>query len=760
MPWINDSEFTHASVCMAQRDQHGYIDNLIRLLDYRQDLSGAKSYAWVYRDDGHETRTNPEDPRTLYRQETLEAMHESGEDFLFVKWKPNTSKPERPQLRDPYTRPYSFVPAYYEVINSPANSLQELRENLQDGWAYSGKPTRRVLIIYAEKGDKLDTVLLNRDDLSFSGNQIRLKLSAPLGATRYKLSTSDVKYLPENPWTNGYRRAIYTSFLLPRAGDRMLIQPLSRYALRYIRWYADNVLDLAPQSDGQRLVEVVKQAFQSPERLDEFGTMLSPMDTQRLRKTISRFIADDNQMVKLVKDVLSSDTAFKQACITECQQDALQDLDAERTKQQAQLYAEIGVQKQELGKLIQQQRDELAQLEERIRERSASYERLGKLVSPLQAEADKLEKEVETARAAITSIHKQQEAELAKFTQRKESELAELEQRKTAELATLEQQKQAVLARLDEDVALRLGLKSAVESVVSAQTAHGTTNNAESTESIPHPTAIPYPTLSTSSPQNGTAFTHVLAENLRAFGIIQPDKPKAAPKELAGICAPVLSATRFLAMDSTFAADFANALSYAMHGEPAYHATVPADWHDARALDQLLTKTRDRMLVLDDVFDTVNESLLFALSRLHPTPTIILPIGAYGNLRLLAAEVWDHVFYMPTEQYVKLSAMPTSMHQSTNPPHHSDSPDQLIIDTATSMQDNVSLPMSSLMLPASVSARFALKSGARRCVSAHLALQTYAAFGMEQARTLRIDGKEPPFVKELLSRIERGRHGR
>lgn len=634
MPWINDSEFTRSSVCMAKRDTKGYIVALFRILDYQKSLSGDESYTWVYRDDRNTKRPDPDDPRTLFRQETLDALHETGEDFIFVQWKPNVEKPNRPLIRDPYTRPYSPAPEYYEVINSPANSLRELRKNLQQGWPYSGTPSRRVLVIYAEQKDQFETVLLDRDSLDYSNNQIRLKYSAPLGADRYDLSINDVRYLPENPTDIGDKRAMYTKIPLPQVKGRILIQPLSRYALHYMQWYADHVRSSIPESDGQRLAEIVRQAFETPERLEEFDMALTPMDVQRLRTTITRFISDDNQMAELVKDTLSSDDAFKQACITACREEALSDVESERDRRMAKLNNEIGAERTKLEQQIQLKQNELAQLEERIRSRSGSYERLTQLVSPLQKQVDELNRKLESNEAEITGIQ-----------ERKEAELAELAQRKAKELAELERQKDTVLNRLDEDVTLKLGLRSVMKSMMSAQTSdertvdrqiNGKPADDAGDESAARLRPIPYPTLPVQ--QNKASFTRTLADNLRSYGIVRGDKSAEAPNELASACAHILSATRLLAIDSAFAAGFANALAYAMRGEPARHVSVPADWNDARELDRLLEETGDGVLVLDGVFDTVNEGLLFALSRLRHDATIILPIGAYGNLRLIAAK--------------------------------------------------------------------------------------------------------------------------
>lgn len=240
MVWINDSEFTRSSVCFARRNLRG-IDNLERILDYRRDVNGAASYQWASRSDDGPRRTDPDDPKTLYRPETIEALQRSGEDFLFVKWKPNTANPERPTVKDPYTHPYDFVPNCYEVINNPAESLEQLRNQLADGWPYTGMPTPQVLVLYADEGDHYDAVLLDRADLDLSGNRIRLRPDAPMSAEHYEIARHDIKYLPGDRFVGEYDRAVYINPELPQSQGAVLIRPLRQYALHYMRRYLDKV---------------------------------------------------------------------------------------------------------------------------------------------------------------------------------------------------------------------------------------------------------------------------------------------------------------------------------------------------------------------------------------------------------------------------------------------------------------------------------------------------------------------------------------
>ncbi|KFI52223.1 hypothetical protein [Bifidobacterium biavatii] len=728
MVWINDSEFTHASICIARRDKYGYIDRLIRLLDYRNDLNGIGSYTWAYHTDNQVTRT-PEDPQKLYRPETLDSFHESGEDFLFVKWKPNYDNPERPWLLDPYTNPYGAVPNLYEVINSPANNIQELRNNLINGWPYSGTPTQQILMPYTGTKGTLDAILLNRDDLDYSNNRIRLKGSAPFQAEQYVINSYDIKYLP----LDYAERTIYIKPYLPKPQGKALVKPLSQYAVQYMQWYV-NAMHIS-ESDQQRLVSMINDAFQAPERLDEFNTRLSSAEIHQLRKAIARFANTNNQMLALVKSTLEYDTNFKRVCIDECREEALHDLDLEREKRQIQLKEDLDRQKKDFDQQIQQQNDEISRLEDRVRARSESYTRLQNMVEPLEKKIGHLKQELETAQSAVEQANKQ----------------------KMQKLEELEQQRQAALDQLDKDVALKLGLRSVVQSVISAQGASRPTDAGSNSSSSPVIQSVAYPSLPTTQCQ--ADFVHTTATNLQSFGVMSTKNNSQAPIMLAKVCGRVLSVTRLIAVDSTFAAPLANALSYAGSGKPAKHISIPADWHDAATLDCLLTDEDTDVLVLDGPFDTINENLLFALSRLENDVTVILPIGAYGNLRLIAGEIWDHVFYLPTEQYVKLPVSPHQMLRSSETRKLSSPSKQAILGALTRLRAKTAddMTLASLVLPAALATQFSTTEEGESWTAAHLTLRTYAHLGMKPASTSS-DGNTA--AEMLLTRIERGRHDR
>ena len=745
MVWTNDSEFTRSSICFARRDRNGYIDCLERILDYRRDINGVGSYQWVYGTGEKSRQKNPDNPKTLYRRETVEQLHDPGEDFLYVKWKPNAVRPERPIIKDLYRRAYDFTPEFYEVIDCPTDSLEGLRNHLKSGWFYSGNPTRQVLVLYAGKGDLYEAVLLDRNSLDFSKDRIRLKPSAPLGAERYIISRHDIEKLPSSFSNNICDRVIYEKPFLPKTKGMVLVQPLQRYVLRYMRWYVDTIQAVESAQEQQRFESMLSEAFQTPEHLVEFGIYLSPSDMQQLRKTITRFVDDDNQMVPLVNDMLSKNPAFHRECVNACRQELQGELSEEREAMKAELEADLIAKREGIERQIQQKLDTVRQMEEKIRSRSESYENLRKLVNPLQEQVDDMNRQLDQAKADLKQINDQADADLAEF-----------EKLRDAELRKLEEQREETLARLENDAALKLGLNAMVQSLEATFAALPIKTTAETT-TTPTSCAINYPAIPV---RQGTEnFADTLADNLQAFGVISVDDSSASPRSLAKAFERSLSATRLIAVDSAFAAPFANALSYTGNGRPAKHACIPADWHDASALDDMLSDEDTDVLVLDGPIDTVNESLLFALSRLDLDTTVILPIGAYGNLRLIAGEIWNHVFYLSTERYVRLPLTPKQLFRSGKNRTTIPTDTQKLIGVLSGLHMQAAgMPYSSLVLPAAVSARFDRSEDGESWIAPHLALRAHADSGTDALKPSIVSGNDA--AKRLMERIGRSRHAR
>lgn len=395
---------------------------------------------------------------------------------------------------------------------------------------------------------------------------------------------------------------------------------------------------------------------------------------------------------------------------------------------------------------LKQQQEKLGKLSERVSDKFKSYDNLTNLIKPLRAEVDDIKHQLDEKKSALDQLQQQED-----------TLLKEIEQRKKNELEQLNQQRQAALKQLDEDVALKLGLRSVVESVLSAQSTPKTDD--VHTTGIVNQTiqAVEYAPFPAAQVQ--TDFAHAVATNLQSLGVTSIKDHSETPIALATACSRIASVAKLIAVDSTFAAPLANAMSYAASGNPAKHASVPADWHDAVSLDRVLTDKDANMLVLDGPIDTVNENLLFALSRLEHNATIILPIGAYGNLRLIAGEIWDHVFYLPTEQYIKLPVSPHRMLRSQKAPKTIIPDTKATLSALTRLQAKSAdgMALASLVLPAAVATQFSTTEEGDSWISAHLALRTYSELGMASAQAASSGNKAAAM---LLARIERGHHAR
>lgn len=664
MAWINDSEYTRASVCLVQFTLSGDVNNLLRLMDYLPRIDGTGSYRWVLRGDvpspsGHQDRNDPDDPKTLYNPSIISRLKYSAEDFIFIKWSPNQKDPKRPWLLDPYAHPYRRTPDFYEVIDCPnAHNVHDLRVRLALGWKHAGTPTKRVFIVYAERGNDLDAILIDRDQLDWSNGILRIKPDARLSAKHYVL---DSKRVHEARWRSGSSRYLYDGTKPPASGGNVLIRPLSQYASEYVQWYfRDTAADMG-DLDSPHIARMIVEALSAPERLDQYvGLKVSEREIAELRQAAARAaLPGDDIAAGLVRNALKHNPAF----VERCRSEALKDLDAEADRR----------------------REQIRKLEETARQRAEANDRLAELAKPLEARAMAIRRD-------ITGLER--------------------------ELKQVQRQRNETIERIDRDVALKIGLRAAA----------GT--GATTASSI-----VPVPYHARGVEATNDIPADAIQRNLISYGVTAVDDDCPMDALAAGLAATT-SCTNLLAVDSAFAVAIANAVSYALMGVPASHVSIPADWNDATALNDLLSAEDPAVLVLDGPVDTVNESLLFSLSRLRTAMIVILPVGAYGNLKLVAGEVWNHIFYIPTERYVALRANDAPVWKATTVTG-------TVPDNKTTMEyaghlhsrfDGF-LPLNALTLPGSVASALQDSSiSGSRWISSHVALRLHTAGGTGRAR--------------------------
>ncbi|KAA8819602.1 coiled-coil domain-containing protein [Bifidobacterium vespertilionis] len=685
MVWLNDSEYTRASVCLVQLTPSGDVDNLLRLMDYLPTLDGIGSYRWVLRDNAAPGRaqqgwSDPDNPRTMYNPDIISQLRRNAEDFVFVKWCPNQKDPRRPWLLDPYTRPYGRTPDFYEVIDCPdVHDERAMRVRLALGWRHGGTPTRKVFIVYGEHGDRLDAILIDRDELDWSGGILRIRPDARLGAKHCVLDKNRVH---ESHRGNGSNpRYLYDGATAPEPDGDVLVRPLSQYAAEYVRWYfRDRAADMG-DLDEPHIARMIAAALDAPEQLDRYvGMKVSDREIAELRQAVSRaMMPDGDLMAKLVRDELMRNPGF----VERCRSEALRDLDAEADKRRAQI------------------RD----LEETARRRAEANDRLEQLAKPLQERSARIRQDI-----------------------------GRLEQ----ELERVRSHRDEALARIDQDVALRIGLKAVAGAGAAAAT----------------PSMTPVPYRARDVEDAGGSPADAIRRNLELHGVTAVDGDCPVEALATGLAATV-GCANLLAVDSAFAPAIANALSYAIAGAPASHAGIPADWNDAAALEAMLAARAAGVLVLDGPIDTVNESLLFALSRLETETTVILPIGAYGNLNLIAGEVWDHAFYVPTERYAALRPGNGPASKAGTTPKPAPGNDATMKHAGKLRRElGGALPLNALTLPGSVAAAMNGPSGSgARWIAAHLALRLRAAEGIGGAGKFAGGDHGSRSARLLLDRI-------
>ena len=213
-----------------------------------------------------------------------------------------------------------------------------------------------------------------------------------------------------------------------------------------------------------------------------------------------------------------------------------------------------------------------------------------------------------------------------------------------------------------------------------------------------------------------------------------------------------------LAVDTVHVPTIANTLAFALAGTPAQHTGIPIDFSDFTMLEEFLEHSESPVIVLDNVFDTVNESLLFALNRYSPAKSVvILPIGSFANIRLLAPEVWNKVFYVPTTGMVELSASDKPLHHAQEALKRIDITSRSILAQMDILRRMTSIPQNALVTPSAITAIAQDTASARQWIMPHLCIETYE--GAEKAHELSQEPTNKTIAAQLAALIDRIDHG-
>lgn len=680
----------------------------LRIIDHVTDSSGNDRYEWVAHDRWWE-RSIPraDDPKTLYNPTFRRMMNDSLSDFRFLQWTPNLERPDRPWADITQGGIHTTPPPLYEIILSPTNNAQELPDALARGIHYSGgRPTEKVLLLFARHGSRWEAAVLNRENLTLRNHRLTLNSTAPNSVPRVILRNVNIQTIYSR--SGGEDRSVYDQPTLPDPDGTVLIKPIYELAQLYVNWYIRKEQIRNSDELMHNAGLLLEQAFSKPENLNEYLDVTpSSRDLYRLQTAIKATIRSNTDDIStIIYDLLKQDedvmTAFRQQATA-----ALEDeFNAHKHKLRMQLDD------------LREQRD-----------------RQTKTVQQLTQQAQDLDEQLQQKQRAIRDAQ--------------------------AELELQEETQNQSLRDFEENVALKLGLRQIVEHNDAMLQQMGAPHAASSDAGE---------RLHSASMMKQTPvrpiddLQHALAANMQALGCAFTAQNAHNSERLADFATQLcrtLQTTRLLAIDAVHVPTVANALAFALGGGPAQHMGVPVDFSDFAALEAFLKRDTSPVTVLDNVFDTVNESLLFALNRCDLGDAIVvLPIGSLANLRLVAPEVWQRVFYVPTAGMIELPAphMPT-LYRSRALFTRDDVNTDSVVAQMSALRPTAALTSTAMVTPAMIVAFGHGTSAVREWVMPHLCVEMYAYNGFDAAYELCKHPSNKAIANNLATLVNRIDHG-
>ena len=520
-----------------------------------------------------------DNPPNLYHPNTVKAFKDRDCDFIYLLWKPGTERADRPNVLDPYTNDYpADLPGCFEVIVCKSiKDEADLREKLSSGIPFVGKTTRRFLLVYKQERSQMRALICNRSDFNFSDGVMRLqvKLDNPrmtaLSVPTCTISSTDIIELP--PDETGAFRKVYELLDLPKEDGRIAVRPLSYYAGDFVKWLINEEDIELSKAQRKKLAASVNNCLQKSEIFSDYlGAEISEEEERQLREAIRSSIDyGDDKVSLLVRTALEEDDQFFERCCD---------------------YV-------------------FANSNERLAEKNAE-------LSAVQAE-------IEERAAAIEELQNEEFEVLAR-TEEAEKQLVAL----SSSIEELETQKEEVLDALQDNIALRLGLRSVAGLGGGSSATPFRVQQLLETEDL-------------NVEEADISLEEAIETNLKASGIVGVGGSDKRRERLSANIASAMSATNFLAMGQEIAEACAHAVSFAVGGCPACRVTVPTNCCDIDSLADAIASADGDAVLVENVIDTINESVLFALARRTIGKTVIFPIGAFSNLRLIAPEAWSRI---------------------------------------------------------------------------------------------------------------------
>lgn len=678
----------------------------LRIIDYVTDAEGNGHYKWVAYENWWERSSTPraDNPKTLYNPNFFRIMATGLSDFRFLQWTPNYDRPDRPTVNFFQSGLHATVPPLYEVIDTPANSARELPHMLARGIQYSGHPTEKILFLFAGNNNTLEAAVLNREMVTIQHRTLTLSATAPNTVPHVKLKSGDIQTV--NSRSGKDDRLVYVQPKLPESTSHVLIKPMQQMARSYVNWYIRKEQAMNSSELMRDAGIILERAFEKSENLEQYlGINPSPRDLRELQIALKATIHSNTEDVSaIIYNLMKQDDAI----MSSFRQQAAAELADEFKQQKLELLEQLDI--------LQGQRETQT-----------------KTVRQLTAQVKDLNEEL----------------------QQKHREIRDAQ----AELELQEEEQHKALQDLEENVALKIGLQQIAQQnriLLEEQASQRTPNEDQRFRSAPlmEPTKV----------QQSDTVQHALTQNLQALCCMFSKQRSKNNEKLAAFATQLcrtLDTTRLLAIDTAHAPAIANGLSFALTGVPAQHMGIPVDFSDFTRLETFLSNRASPVFVLDNVFDTVNESLLFALNRCHSSDTIvILPIGSFSNLRLVAPEVWQRVFYVPTEGMIGLpAAQEPELYEGHEKLIRKHADSNTVITQLSALRPTVKIAANAMVTPAEIIALGHGSDYARQRVMPHLCLETYAYQGLESAIALCQDRSNNAIAHKLTTLIDRIDHG-
>lgn len=678
----------------------------LRIIDYVTDAEGNGHYKWVAYENWWERSSTPraDNPKTLYNPNFFRIMATGLSDFRFLQWTPNYDRPDRPTVNFFQSGLHATVPPLYEVIDTPANSARELPHMLARGIQYSGHPTEKILFLFAGNNNTLEAAVLNREMVTIQHRTLTLSATAPNTVPHVKLKSGDIQTV--NSRSGKDDRLVYVQPKLPESTSHVLIKPMQQMARSYVNWYIRKEQAMNSSELMRDAGIILERAFEKSENLEQYlGINPSPRDLRELQIALKATIHSNTEDVSaIIYNLMKQDDAI----MSSFRQQAAAELADEFKQQKLELLEQLNI--------LRGQRETQT-----------------KTVRQLTAQVKDLNEEL----------------------QQKHREIRDAQ----AKLELQEEERHKALQDLEENIALKIGLQQIAQQnriLLEEQASQRTPNEDQRFRSAPlmEPTKV----------QQSNTVQHALTQNLQALCCMFSKQRSKNNEKLAAFATQLcrtLDTTRLLAIDTAHAPAIANGLSFALTGVPAQHMGIPVDFSDFTRLETFLSNRASPVFVLDNVFDTVNESLLFALNRCHSSDTIvILPIGSFSNLRLVAPEVWQRVFYVPTEGMIGLpAAQEPELYEGHEKLIRKHADSNTVITQLSALRPTVKIAANAMVTPAEIIALGHGSDYARQWVMPHLCLETYAYQGLESAIALCQDRSNNAIAHKLTTLIDRIDHG-